>query len=247
MSHETDSNPPVVDREAWIAAHQAFLAEEKEHMRRSDELARRRRELPRRLVDKPYKFLDAAGSPRTLADLFAGRSQLALYHFMFGPDWNEGCPSCSFVVDNLCGIAEHLAAREVSLVLVSRAAQAKLQPFRARLGWKLPWYSSGETDFNHDFRVSFSPGEAKSGAKLYNHDTMPPYEEECPGLSFFLKDASGAILHTYSTYARGLDSIMGCYQILDRVPRSRDEAGLKSSMAWVRYHDKYEPQLHQLG
>ncbi|MBA4016294.1 MAG: DUF899 domain-containing protein [Pirellula sp.] len=230
----------VVSKQQWLETHQAFLAEEKELTKRSDELARRRLALPWTRVEKEYVFAGPQGKA-SLGDLFAGRSQLAVYHFMFAPGWNEGCPSCSFVTDHFDRILEHLHARDVTLVLVSRAPLEKLMPFQQRLGWRIPWFSSGGCDFNHDFRVSFRQEEVASGAKTYNLDTMSPYDIENPGLSFFYKDAGGSVLHTYSTYARGLDAVMGTYAILDRAPKGRDEANLSSPMAWVRYHDCYAP------
>jgi predicted dithiol-disulfide oxidoreductase (DUF899 family) len=232
----------VVSKSDWLQAHREFLAEEKELTRRSDELSRRRLELPWTRVEKDYVFMGPRGKA-SLADLFDGRSQLATYHFMFAPDWAEGCPNCSYVTDHLNATIEHLKARDVTLVLVSRAPQEKLAAFKQRLGWCLPWYSSGGCDFNRDFAVSFSQEEVDSGAKTYNLDTMPPYSEENPGMSFFYKDPSGAILHAYSTYARGLDVLLGTYAVLDRAPKGRDEADLPTPMAWVRYHDKYEPTL----
>jgi predicted dithiol-disulfide oxidoreductase (DUF899 family) len=229
----------VMSKDQWLRAHRDFLAEEKELTRRSDELARRRRELPWTRVEKDYVFAGPHGKTG-LGDLFDGRSQLATYHFMFGPDWAEGCPSCSYVTDHLNGVIEHLKARDVTLVLVSRASQEKLVAFKKRMGWHIPWLSSGGCEFNQDFAVSFSKADVAAGAKTYNLDTIAPYGEENPGLSFFYRDSSGAIFHTYSTYARGLDVLLGTYVILDRAPKGRDEASLPSAMAWVRYHDKYE-------
>ncbi|OWK38282.1 hypothetical protein FRUB_07402 [Fimbriiglobus ruber] len=160
---------------------------------------------------------------------------------MFGPDWVEGCPSCSFVTDHLDGVIDHLKARDVTLVLVSRAPQEKLAVFKKWMGWRTPWFSSGGCEFNQDFAVSFSAAEVAGGAKAYNFGTIAPYGEENPGLSFFYKDPGGAILHTYSTYTRGLEVLLGAYAVLDRAPKGRDEANLPWPMAWVRYHDKYEP------
>jgi len=232
---------PVVSREEWIKAATDFLAKEKELTELSDELARRRRALPWTRVTEDYVF-DGPNGPVSLADLFAGRSQLAVYHFMFGPDWNEGCPSCSFVTDHLDGMLEHLRARDVSLVLISRGPPAKLAEFGRRLGWRIPWVSSGGNTFNRDFAVSFPKNEVEGAAHIYNLDTMPPYGEENPGFSFFFKDAAGAIYRTYSTYARGVEAMMSTYALLDRVAKGRDEAG-PNHMSWVRYHDRYEPTV----
>jgi predicted dithiol-disulfide oxidoreductase (DUF899 family) len=236
----------VVSKNQWLRASGAFLAKEKELTRLSDELSRQRRALPWTPVEKEYIFEGPHGKA-SLADLFDGRSQLATYHFMFGPDWAEGCPSCSYVTDHLNGMIEHLKARDVTLVLISRAPQEKLAAFKQRMGWRMPWFSSGGCEFNQDFRVSFTKAEVASGAKAYNFGTMPPYGEENPGLSFFYQDPSGAILHTYSTYCRGLDVLLGTYAVLDRAPKGRDEANLPSPMAWVRYHDKYEPTMQGAG
>jgi predicted dithiol-disulfide oxidoreductase (DUF899 family) len=222
------------------------LAKEKELTHLSDDLARERRKLPQVRVEKEYTFIGPSGNV-TLPELFAGRSQLATYHFMFGPDWEEGCPGCSYVMDHLNGAIEHLAARDVTLVAISRGPLDKLLAFRQRMGWHFPWFSSAGTDFNHDFRVSFTPDEVKSGAKLYNFGTTAPHGEENPGLSFFAKDPSGAVFHTYSTYGRGLDALLGTYVVLDRAPKGRDEEGLEMSMSWLRHHDKYEPKVHELG
>jgi len=236
----------VVSKSRWFSAYSDFLAKEKELTRLSDELSRQRRELPWTLVEKEYVFEGPQGKV-SLADLFNGRSQLATYHFMFGPDWAEGCPSCSYVTDHLDGALEHLQARDVTLVLVSRGPLDKLQAFKKRMGWRLPWFSSGGCDFNRDFGVSFTKAEVDSRAKAYNFGTTAPHGEENPGLSFFFKRSDGAILHTYSTFGRGLEAVLGTYAILDRAPKGRDEAGLPMPMAWVRHHDKYEPTLQGAG
>jgi predicted dithiol-disulfide oxidoreductase (DUF899 family) len=236
----------VVSKSQWLSAHGDFLAKEKELTRLSDELSRKRRELPWTPVEKEYVF-DATQGKMSLADLFGGRSHLATYHFMFGPDWVEGCPGCSYVADHINGALEHLRARDVALVLVSRGPLEKLTAFKQRMGWRLPWVSSGGCDFNRDFGVSFTKAEVASGAKTYNFGTIVPHGEENPGLSFFYKDPGGAILHTYSTFGRGLEALLGTYAILDRAPKGRDEAGLPMPMAWVRHHDKYEPMLQEVG
>ncbi len=232
----------VVSKDQWLRAHGDFLTKEKELTRLNDELGRQRRDLPWARVEKEYIFNGPQGKV-SLADLFDGKSQLATYHFMFGPDWAEGCPGCSYVSDHMDGAIEHLRARDVTLVLISRAPQEKLAAFKKRMSWRFPWFSSDGCDFNHDLGVSFTKTEVASGAKTYNFGTTSPHGEENPGLSFFFKDQSGAIFHTYSTFGRGLEVILGTYAILDRAPNGRDEAGLPSPMAWVRHHDKYEPTL----
>ncbi len=240
LDHEVDANSE------WLRAHRDLLAKQKELTRLSDELSRQRRELPWTQVQKEYVFEGPEGKV-SLFDLFDGRSQLATYHFMFGPDWVEGCPGCSYVTDHLNGTIEHLRARDVTLVLVSRAPLEKLTAFKQRMGWRLRWVSSGGCEFNRDFGVTFTKEEVASGAKTYNFGTTAPHGEENPGLSCFYKDASGAIFHAYSTYARGLEVLLGTYAILDRAPKGRDEAGLPVPMSWVRHHDKYEPTVQSLG
>jgi predicted dithiol-disulfide oxidoreductase (DUF899 family) len=230
----------VVSKSEWLRAHGAFLAKEKELTHLSDEVARRRRELPWARVEKDYVFAGPLGQ-LSLVDLFNGRSQLATYHFMFGPDWQEGCPGCSYVMDHMNGAIEHLQARDVSLVLVSRAPVEKLAAFKKRMGWRFTWVSSGGCDFNRDFGVFFTTEEVASGANAYNFATIPPHGEENPGLSCFYKDPSDAVFHTFSGYGRGLEAMLGTYAILDRALKGRDEDSLASPMAWVRHHDKYEP------
>jgi predicted dithiol-disulfide oxidoreductase (DUF899 family) len=239
-------DPPVVSQSEWLRAHREFLDKEKELTRLSDELGRQRRELPRTKVEKPYVFATSQGNV-SLADLFDGRGQLATYHFMFGPDWVEGCPGCSFLMDHMDGALEHLRARDVALVLVSRAPLEKLLEFQRRMGWHIPWVSSGACDFNRDFGVTFTKEEVASGTAAYNFGTNPPHGEENPGLSFFAKDRTGSVLHTYSAYGRGLESILATYALLDRAPKGRDEENLPSPMSWVRHHDKYEPTAPVAG
>jgi predicted dithiol-disulfide oxidoreductase (DUF899 family) len=230
---------PVVSREQWTAARKVHLAREKELTRQRDELARQRRELPWVRVEADYTF-DAPQGKVTLAELFRGKSQLIVYHFMFGPDWAEGCPSCSYLSDHLNATLPHLSARDVSLVVVSRAPIDKLEAFRRRMGWRFPWVSSFGTSFNHDFGVSFTPEELAAGAVDYNYAKQPFPSAEAPGASVFFKDPeTGEIYHTYSTFARGLDPLVGTYVLLDLVPKGRDEDGLPFSMSWVRYHDRY--------
>jgi len=246
MSATATLEHKVVSQADWERACRNFLTKEKEYTHLRDELARERRELPWTRVEKKYVF-DGPRGQMTLADLFGGCSQLATYHFMFGPDWVEGCPGCSYVMDHVNGAIEHLRARDVSLVAVSRGPLDKITAFKNRMGWRFPWVSSGRSEFNRDFCVSFSKEELAGGEKLYNLGTRAPYAEENPGLSLFTKDADGAIYHTYSTYARGLEPMLATYAILDLAPKGRDEEGLPMSMAWVRHHDKYDPAGQAAG
>jgi predicted dithiol-disulfide oxidoreductase (DUF899 family) len=246
MSSTATLDHKVVSKHDGLRACKDFLAKEKELTRLSDELARQRRELPWTRVEKEYLF-DGPKGKLSLADLFDGRSQLATYHFMFGPDWVEGCPGCSYVSDHMNGAIEHLRARDVSLVLVSRAPKEKLAAFQKRMGWHFPWVSSAACDFNHDFAVSFTKEELASGVKAYNFGTVAPRGEENPGMSFFYQDPRGAIFHTYSTFGRGLEAMLGTYAILDRTAKGRDEANLPMPMSWVRHHDKYEPTSQGAG
>ena len=229
----------VVSREEWIAARRQHLAREKEFTRLRDELSRERRELPWHKVDKPYAF-DGPGGHESLADLFAGRSQLIVQHFMFDPSWEEGCKSCSFWVDNFDGIVVHLTPRATSLVLVSRAPLATLEAYRRRMGWRVKWVSSLNTDFNRDYHVTFTAEELQTHQAYYNYANGGFPVAEAPGISVFARDADGAIYHTYSCYARGLDMLNGAYHLMDLLPKGRDEAGLAHSMEWLRHHDRYE-------
>ena len=230
----------VVSREDWLAARTALLAKEKENTRQRDALARQRRELPWVRVHEDYAF-DAPQGKVRLADLFGAHSQLLIYHFMFGPDWAEGCPSCSFVCDHLDGARVHLAARDVSLVVVSRAPLPKIEAFQRRMGWRFPWVSSHGNTFNHDFHVHFTPEEMATGTVHYNYQRQAFPSDEAPGASVFYKDpATGAVYHTYSTFGRGMDTMVGTYVLLDLVPKGRDEDHLPFDMMWVRHHDRYE-------
>lgn len=230
---------PVVSREEWLSARTAFLAKEKEFTRLRDDLNRQRRELPWVKVDKQYIF-DGPNGKETLADLFENRSQLVVYHFMFGPTWDEGCLHCSFWADNFNGIGIHLNHRDVTFVTISRAPLAKIEAFKKRMDWSFKWVSSFQTDFNFDYHASFTPEQIQSGATFYNHSKSNPGETEREGVSVFYKDESGAIFHTYSCYARGIDMLNGAYHYLDLVPKGRDEAGLDGPQDWVRHHDRYE-------
>jgi predicted dithiol-disulfide oxidoreductase (DUF899 family) len=228
----------VVSHEAWLAARKAFLAKEKQFTRLRDQLSAERRALPWEKVEKTYHFTGPNGEA-TLSDLFAGKSQLVVYHFMLGPDWAEGCKSCSFWADNFDGIGVHLRHRDVSFLAVSRAPLAKLLDYQRRMGWSFPWVSSFGSDFNFDYQVSFAPQQLAAGEAYHNYETRPNTMSELAGFSVFFKDEAGAIFHTYSTYSRGLDMLNGAYHILDLVPKGRDEAGLKSTMEWLRRHDQY--------
>jgi predicted dithiol-disulfide oxidoreductase (DUF899 family) len=249
------TNHKTGTRAEWRAARIELLAAEKELTRRSDELAKQRQELPWVRIDKPYRFDTDAGSA-SLADLFAGRSQLMIYHFMFGPDYSAGCPACSSIADGFNGSAVHLANHDVTLMAVSRAPIAKLQAYKRRMGWSFPWASSYGTDFNDDFNVRITEEQQRKGGAEYNftrEDGWLPkegegptefaamtgtdvatYVRERPGVSTFVRDG-GAVYHTYSTYARGLDGLWGMYQWLDRAPLGRNETGL-----WFRRHDEYD-------
>ena len=242
MAHDGSSsirNHPVVSREEWLAARSEFLAKEKEFTRLRDELSRQRRELPWVKIVKEYVFDGPAGK-ETLAQLFENRSQLVVYHFMFSPEWEQGCKHCSFWADHFDGMQIHLNHRDVTMVAISRAPLAKIDVFRRRMGWKFKWVSSGGNDFNHDFHASFTPAENQSGTAFYNFAIMNAGSSDREGVSVFYRDENGAVYHTYSCYARGIDMLNGTYNYLDLVPKGRDEAGLKSPQAWVRFHDRYE-------
>ena len=229
----------VVSHEAWLSARTRFLAKEKKFTRLRDELSKERRHLPWEKIDKPYLF-DGPDGEETLADLFAGRSQLVVYHFMFSPEWEEGCPHCSFWADNFNGIDVHLAHRDLILVAVSRAPLAKIQAFKKRMGWSFKWVSSSRCDFNYDFGASFTDEQRKSGKALFNYRREDPGFADREGASVFYRDGRGRIFHTYSTYARGIDILNGAYNFLDLTPKGRDEDGLEFTEAWVRYHDRYQ-------
>jgi predicted dithiol-disulfide oxidoreductase (DUF899 family) len=236
----------VVSHEEWIEARRRHLAREKELTRLRDQLAQERRELPWEKVDKHYVF-DGAKGKESLIDLFEGRTQLVVYHFMFDPSWEEGCKSCSFWIDNLDGVIVHLAHRDVSFVAISRAPYATIQAYRRRMGWRVKWLSSFANDFNRDFHVTFTPEERESGQAYYNYATGPFPAPEGPGVSVFYRDDARAIYHTYSAYSRGIDMMNGAYQVLDLVPKGRDEAGLSYSMEWLERHDAYEPAPVMIG
>lgn len=228
----------VGTRAEWRAKRVELLAREKDLSRLRDELSAARRELPWVPVEEDYVFQTTEGD-RTLSELFGDRSQLLVYHFMFGPDWDEGCPSCSFWMDCLDGTPVHLAHRDVAFVAVSRAPLDRLQAYRRRMGWRFPWVSSLGNRFNFDYGVSFTDEQRRDGAD-YNFRFVARPNDELPGVSVFAKDASGAVFHTYSSYSRGLDVLNGCYQLLDLVPKGRDEAELPHPAAWLRRHDAYD-------
>ena len=238
VANETLARHPVVSHEEWLKARTAFLVREKEFTRLRDELSRARRELPWERVEKAYTFETPEGA-RMLAELFAGRSQLVVYHFMFAPEADQGCPHCSFWADNFDPVIVHLNQRDVTMVAVSRAPLAKLEAFKKRMGWSFRWASSGEGDFNYDFGASFRPDQVQAGAGFYNY-RMGPVGRDREGVSVFYREASGTVFHTYSAYARGIDILNTAYNYLDLVPKGRDEDGLEFVQAWVRHHDRYE-------
>ncbi len=238
VTSKSEVTTPVVSSAEWVAARKELLRKEKELTRLRDELSRQRRALPRERVEKNYVF-DGPRGQESLADLFGNKSQLVVYHFMFGPGWKEGCPSCSFLADTFDGAAVHLAQRDVSFVAISRATLPEIEAFKKRMEWKFKWVSSFSTDFNFDYRVSASKEEKANGKVYYNYGTTDYFAEELPGMSVFYKNDSGEIFHTYSSYARGLDNMLSAYNWLDLTPKGRDEDGLAFSMAWVRHHDKY--------
>ncbi|MHA6883952.1 DUF899 domain-containing protein [Ralstonia pseudosolanacearum] len=229
---------PVVSREEWLVKRRALLAREKEAIHQRDAITAERLALPWVKVDTRYVF-DTGSGKKTLAELFDGRSQLMVYHFMLGPGWAAGCPGCSLVADHLGGTLAHLNHHDVTLIAVSRAPLPEIEVYRQRMGWQFPWASSFGTTFNHDFRVSFTPDELASGAVDYNYTPTQSAQanDELPGMSAFYKDEAGNVYHTYSTYARGLEDLIGTFLILDRAPKGRNESG---PMEWVRRHDEYE-------
>ena len=233
------NNYREVSRDEWLAARKKHLIKEKEFTRLRDQLSQERRELPWVKVEKEYLF-DGLNGKETLLDLFEGRSQLIIYHFMYGPDWEEGCPSCSFWADNFNDIVVHLNHRDITLIAVSSARLESLQAYKRRMAWTFKWVSSLGSDFNRDYHVSFLPDEMKKGEMYYNFGITKFPSEEAPGISVFYKSEQGKVFHTYSCYARGLDMLNGAYHYMDLVPKGRDEGGLPYSMAWVHRHDRYE-------
>ncbi|MBB3592127.1 putative dithiol-disulfide oxidoreductase (DUF899 family) [Rhizobium sp. BK529] len=229
---------PVVSREEWLEARRALLLKEKEATHLRDKLNAERMALPWVKVDKDYTF-DTPQGPKSLADLFDGRSQLMVYHFMFGPEWEAGCPGCSFLADHLDGTLPHLNHHDVTLVAVARAPLAKIEAYKKRMGWKFPWVSSFGSDFNFDYHVSFTPEDLAKDKVFYNFSPIAPSDanDELPGLSAFYKNDKGEVFHTYSSYARGAEEILGTLMILDHAPKGRNE---DSTMDFVKRHDEYE-------
>jgi predicted dithiol-disulfide oxidoreductase (DUF899 family) len=233
------NRPKIASQAEWLAARKALLAKEKAFTRERDALSAARRELPMVKVEKRYVFDGAAGQ-RTLAELFDGKRQLVVYHFMFDPSWDEGCKSCSFIADGFDGILPHLGARDTAFAAVSRAPFAKLVAFQKRMGWAFPWLSSGPDGFNMDFAVSFTPEEVQARTGEYNFVTVKWQRTEGPGLSTFLRGEGDDVFHTYSMYGRGVDALMLTYQYLDLTPLGRNEAEGRG-MAWLKHHDRYAP------
>jgi len=237
---------PVVSQEEWLTARKALLAKEKEATHLRDKLNAQRLALPWVKVEKEYTF-DTPKGKKTLADLFDGRSQLIIYHFMLGPGWPAGCPGCSFLVDHIDGALPHLNHHDVTLTAVSRAPLAEVEAYKTRMDWRFPWVSAFGSDFNYDYHVSFTKEDLASGKAIYNFTEAPvpaePADSELPGLSAFYKDESGDLFHTYSSYGRGPEELIGTLMILDRAPRGRNE---KSTMDFVRRHDEYAdtPKIH---
>jgi predicted dithiol-disulfide oxidoreductase (DUF899 family) len=229
----------IVGPDEWLAARKRHLIEEKEFTRLRDRLSAQRRALPWVRVDKAYAF-DGPNGSETLAELFGGKSQLIIQHFMFAADWEAGCKSCSFWADGYNGFAVHLEHRDVAFVAVSTAPLAKLDAFKKRMGWNFKWVSAAGGDFNRDFQVTFTPEELAAGEITYNYKTQQGRITELPGTSVFARDTAGAVYHTYSAYGRGIDMLNAAYHYLDLVPKGRDEAGLPMSQSWVRHHDRYE-------
>lgn len=236
MNTESIINHPVVSRETWIVERKALLAREKALTRLRDEIAHARRALPWVRIEKNYVF-DTPGGPQTLAELFEGRRQLLVQHFMFAPGWEEGCASCSFMADHTDGMTVHLANRDVTMLAVSRAPLAEIERFRQRMGWQFRWVSSHGSDFNRDFGVTFTPEEIAAGEVYYNYTQRPG--EEMPGISVFYQDDAGEVFHTYSTYGRGVEVMMGAYNLLDLTPKGRNELDVSHKMEWLRHHDRY--------
>ena len=231
-------NHQIVSKNEWRAARKVLLKKEKEFTALRDQLSQQRRDLPWVAVDKEYVF-EGPNGKETLSDLFDGRSQLIVYHFMYDPNWDVGCPSCSFWADNFNGIVLHLNQRDVTMIAVSRAPYNKIDAYKKRLGWDFKWVSSYDTEFNFDYHVSFTKEELEMKEAFYNFTIQDPYVSEQPGVSIFYKNKSNHIYHTYSTYTRGLDILNTAYNYLDLVPKGRDEDGYDFPMTWVRRHDEY--------
>jgi predicted dithiol-disulfide oxidoreductase (DUF899 family) len=239
MSIRTVDNSKVVSREEWLVARKKLLAREKQLTHERDAVAAERRQLPWVKVEKNYVF-DSPIGKKTLVDLFNGNSQLIVYHLMFGPEWKEACPSCSFNMDHTDGALVHLAQRDVSFTAVSRAPIFKIEAFKKRMSWRFNWVSSHGTDFNYDYRISFTPEQLAKGKVEFNFELMNFPSEEAPGISVFYKDKDGSVFHTYSAYGRRTETTMNTYNYLDYVPNGRDEDDLSFTMSWLRHHDRYD-------
>lgn len=238
------THAPIVSRDEWIAARKRLLQQEKELTHQRDRVSAARREMPWVRVDKTYVFDTPAGR-RTLADLFDGRSQLIVYHFMMGPEWKEGCPGCSFLADHIDGAVQHLVHHDVMLVVVARAPLSNIETFRKRMEWGFRWVSSYGSDFNSDYGVTFTKADLAKGPTSYNYEVREEQTEgEAPGISVFYKDDQGDVFHTYSSYARGGDILIGAYNYLDLTPKGRNE---EDTMDWMRHHDRYDDQADQPG
>jgi predicted dithiol-disulfide oxidoreductase (DUF899 family) len=235
---EPETDREIVSEAEWLVARKDLLNREKEFTRQRDALSTARCHLPVVKIEKNYAFEGPKGK-ETLADLFDGRSQLIVYHFMLAPGWEEGCKSCSYLADHFDGANWHLPHRDVTFVVVSRAPFPEIQAYRKRMGWRFKWVSSYSNDFNFDYHVSATEEEKANGKMYYNYQMQDWMNEEMPGLSVFFKDETGDVFHTYSTYARGLDILVGAYNFLDLVPKGRDEEHLEFTMEWVRRHDEY--------
>lgn len=239
VQNHTTTSREIASREEWLTQRKSLLAREKELTQLRDQLAAERRALPWVRMNKPYSF-DTVSGRRSLDQLFDGRRQLVVQHFMFAPGWEQGCKSCSFMADHIEGARVHLQQRDVSFVAVSRAPLADIQRFRQRMGWQFEWVSSFGSDFNQDFGVSFSPEALATGLVDYNYKKQAFPQAEAPGISVFYSDDGGQVFHTYSTYGRGVELMMGAYDFLDITPLGRDEDGLSYGMEWLRHHDRYE-------
>ena len=227
----------VVSRDEWLTARRDLLKAEKEVTHLRDKVTQKRLALPWVRMEKEYVF-DTPDGPRALADLFDGRSQLLVQHFMFAPGWNEGCPSCSYMADHTDGMNLHLAHHDVTMIAVSRAPLAEIERYRKRMGWQFKWVSSNGSPFNYDFRVSFTPEQVATGHVDYNFGESDETDEEFPGVSAFFKDEAGDVFHTYSTFGRGVEVMMGTYAMLDLMPKGRNET--EGMGDWMRRHDRYE-------
>jgi predicted dithiol-disulfide oxidoreductase (DUF899 family) len=235
----------VVSEKEWVAARKALLVKEKKFTRLRDELNRQRRKLPWVKVEKNYVF-DGPTGKVSLADLFCGKRQLIVYHFMFGPGWKQGCPHCSFWADHYDSLQHHLGRRDTAFAVISRAPLKEIAPFKKRMGWRFLWLSSNHTDFNFDFNVSFTPEQIKSGVLPYNYGKVKMKIDELQGVSAFYRDKNGDIYHTYSSYARGIDLMNTTYNFLDLTSKGRDEKP-DAPQDWVRYHDKYKSSSSPCG